>query len=362
MKARACLVEAFKEPLRIKEITIPELEPGQVLVKIKAAGVCGSDLHIWRGEDPRIKLPLILGHEGVGEVAAVKGKKLTVEGKEVKEGDSILWNRGLSCGHCYYCAVLKEPSFCPHRIVQGINITCNEPPYLNGCYADFLILPAGIDVFHLPSGIDPAVLVAASCSGATAAHGFDLARPEPGEAVAVVGPGPLGLFAVAFARAYGASQVILSGGSQVRLEMGRTFGATATLNRHEQQPGERIAAVMDLTRGRGADLAVEAVGSAAALEEAIALVRPGGTVLSVGFGQPGGSFAFDGYQHLARRNIRLQGVWVSDTRHVYRAMAMILAHPQLFSRMITHRFPLEQVNEALEVMARKEAIKAVLIP
>lgn len=362
MKAQAYVLEAFNEPLTAREINIPNLEPGQVLVKIKAAGICGSDLHIWQGEDPRVKLPMILGHEGVGEVAAIKGKKLTVEGEELKEGDLIFWNRGVSCGHCYYCAVLREPSLCPNRVVQGINITTTEPPYLNGCYAEYIILQPGADIFRVPAGVDPAVLVPASCSGATAAHGFDLVRPEPGDTVVVIGPGPLGLFAVAFARAYGATTVIVSGGSKTRLEMGQQFGATVILDRHEVQDEERRQIVLDLTHGRGADLVVEAAGNAAALLEAITLVRPGGAVLSMGFGQPGGTFAFDGYQHLARRNIRLQGVWVSDTRHVYRAMAMILAQPELFARMITHRFPLARVNEALEVMACKEAVKAVLMP
>ncbi|BCV22304.1 zinc-binding dehydrogenase [Moorella sp. Hama-1] len=362
MKALAYVLEAFKEPLIAREIVIPELEAGQVLVKIKAAGVCGSDLHIWQGEDPRARLPMILGHEGVGEVAGIKGRKLTVEGEELKEGDLIFWNRGVSCGHCYYCAVLQEASLCPNRVVQGINISCSEPPYLNGCYAEYIILQAGADIFRVPAGIDPAVLVAASCSGATAAHGFDLARPEPGDTVVVIGPGPLGLFAVAFARSYGATNVVVSGGSKARLEMGREFGATVTLDRHAVPKEERRQIILGLTYGRGADLVVEAAGNAAALQEAITLARPGGTVLSIGFSQPGGTFAFDGYQHLARRNIRLQGVWVSDTRHVYRAMAMILTQPGLFAGMITHRFPLTRVNEALRVMASKEAVKAVLVP
>ncbi|APC08997.1 zinc-binding dehydrogenase [Neomoorella thermoacetica] len=362
MKALAYILEAFKEPLAAREIVIPDLEPGQVLVKISAAGVCGSDLHIWKGEDPRSRLPMILGHEGVGKIAALKGKKLTVEGEELKEGDLIFWNRGVSCGHCYYCAVLKEPSLCHNRIVQGINIPCTHAPYLNGCYAEYIVLQANTDIFLVPAGIDPAVLVAASCSGATAAHGFDMIRPEPGEVVAIIGPGPLGLFAVAFARAYGASTVILIGGSPARLEMGRQFGGTVILNRHEISKEKRWQIIRDLTHGRGVDLVVEAAGSAPALQEALEIVRPGGNVLSIGFSQPGGTFAFDGFQHLVQKNIRLQGVWVSDTRHVYRAMAMILAQPELFARMITHRFPLARVDEALEVMDRKEAVKAVLIP
>ncbi|WP_258359279.1 zinc-binding dehydrogenase [Moorella sulfitireducens (nom. illeg.)] len=361
MKSRAYVLEAFNRPLIAREIDIPKLEQGQILVKIKAAGICGSDLHIVSGEDPRIKLPLIPGHEGVGLVTDIKGKKLTVEGEEIKVGDLILWNRGIACGHCYYCAVLKEPSLCPNRIVQGINITCTSPPFLNGCYSEYIILQPNTDVFKIATNIDPAILVSASCSGATAAHAFDLIKPEPGDNVMIIGPGPLGLFAVAFCRNFGAGSIILSGGSEIRLAIGKQMGATLTLNRNEISTNERLQIIKDLTFGRGVDLVIEAAGNSAALQEAITMVRPGGTVLSVGFGQPGGTFAFDGYEHLVQRNVCLQGVWVSDTRHVYQAMKLIYKNSDLFTRMITHRYQLEQVNDALKIMAGKEAVKAVLI-
>ncbi|MCG0278374.1 MAG: zinc-binding dehydrogenase [Thermanaeromonas sp.] len=362
MKARVCVLENFGQPLVEKKLSIPPLQPGQMLVKIEAAGICGSDVHIWQGEDPRAKLPMILGHEGVGRVADVSGAKLTVDGQRVEIGDLIFWNRGISCGSCYYCTVAKEPALCPYRTVQGINVSLMEPPYLNGCYADYIILPAGVDVFKVPPGIDPAVLVAASCSGATAAHGFDLIRPGIGDTVVVLGPGPLGLFSVALARDYGASQIILIGGSAGRLKVGQEFGATIVLNRREVSLEKRCEIILDVTRGRGADVVVEAAGTAEALKEAITLARPGGTVLSIGSSQPAGTFEFDGYRDLVRRNLRLQGVWVSDTRHVFQAMHLILKYPHLFARLITHRFPLEKANEALKSMRQREAIKAVLLP
>lgn len=361
MKATAYLLEEYLKPLVRKEIEIPALAPGEVLVRLTASGVCGSDLHMFKGEDPRLRLPMILGHEGVGVIQDLNGPKRTVDGTALHAGDLIIWNRGVSCGECFYCQVLKKPALCAKRIVPGINCSADEAPFLNGCYADHIILRKRTDIFKITAPIDPAVLVAASCSGATAAHGFDISRPEPGDTVAVIGPGPVGLFAVAFARAYGASQVILSGGSPQRLQMGRELGASLILNRKEQTVEERRELIMQITSGRGADLVLETSGSVAGLQEAIEIARSGGTVLSIGMSQPAGVFPFDGY-NLTKRNLHLQGVWVSDTTHVYRAIQMVLAKPELFARLVTHRFPLSRVNEALQVLEQKEAIKVVLIP
>ncbi len=362
MKARVFVLQEFNQPLVEQMVLIPDLLSGQVLIKLKASGVCGSDLHMWQGEDSRTELPMILGHEGIGAVAGIGGRKHTVDGSELHEGELVFWNRGISCGHCYYCTVLKEPSFCPNRKVPGINIPMAVPPYLNGCYADYIILDSGADIWKVPQTIDPAVLVAASCSGATAAHGFDLVRPALGATAVIFGPGPLGLFATAYAQKYGASQIILIGGSQGRLEMGCYFGATTLLNRKALSVAERRARIMELTAGRGVDLAVEASGSGTALQEAIGLTRMGGTVLSIGLSQPGGAFQFDGFNDLTRRNLHLQGVWVSDTRHAYQALNLVLSAPERFARLVTHRFPLKDVNQALQAVASRKAIKAVLLP
>ena len=362
MKATVLALEQYNQPLVRREVEIPALAKGQVLVKLTAAGVCGSDVHMWKGEDSRLRLPMVLGHEGVGIVAALGGPKLTIDGKELHEGDPVIWNRGVSCGECYYCKVLKETSFCPRRKVVGINLSLNDPPYLNGCFADHIILAEGTDFYLIPPGIDPAVLVTASCSGATAAHAFDLVRPEPGETVVIIGPGPLGLFAVALAKAYGAGQVVLTGGSQSRLGLGKVFGADLVLDRNKLSAAERRELIFEITGGRGADMIVETSGTAAGLEEAIGLTRMGGSVLSVGASQPGGTFLFDGFEDLTRRNLRLQGVWVSDARHFDRAVRLVLNNPDLFAKMVTHRFRLSQANEALAAVDRREAVKAILLP
>ena len=356
------VLEAFNQPLVMRDFEIPPLQDGEVLIRLEAAGVCGSDVHMLRGEDPRTPLPIILGHEGVGRVLEVKGEKRTVEGELLKSGDLILWNRGVSCHRCFHCAVLNEPSLCKNRKVYGINRSSKVAPYVNGCYSQEMLLTADTDIFKVTAEVDPAILVSASCSGATVAHAFDLHRPDFGDTVLIQGPGPLGVYAVAFAKQLGAQEIIVIGGSENRLQTCREFGATLTLNRRELSLEDRKQAIMDKTRGRGVDFAIEAVGDPSAVHEGIKLVRSGGAYVSIGFSQPPGNCQIDFFQEVVSKNLKIQGVWVSGTRHTWQAMKLVLERPELFARMITHRFSLEQANEALAAMAQRDALKAVLVP
>ncbi|MFH1008166.1 MAG: zinc-binding dehydrogenase [Candidatus Latescibacterota bacterium] len=361
-KARAMVLEAFNEPLTARELDIPKLETGQVLVRITAAGICGSDVHMWTGKDPRTPKPMILGHEGVGEVVEVAGEKRSIGGVPLRAEQAILWNRGVVCGKCYWCTRASQPGLCPERWVYGIHRSINQPTYLNGCYSEYIVLETGTDIFTIPSKVDPSVLVPASCSGATMAHGIELCPPKAGDSVVVQGPGPLGVFAVAFARQMGASEIVVIGGTPERLEMCRAMGATMTLNRKLLGVEERRQEILDRTDGRGADLVIDAVGHPEVVREGLTLTRRGGTYLSVGVGTPVGTVELDLYRDIELKNLRLQGVWVSHTRHTQQAMDLILSDPERFGALITHRFGLEEATEALKVVQARKAVKAVLIP
>jgi threonine dehydrogenase-like Zn-dependent dehydrogenase len=361
-EARAIVLEKFNEPLVERTFPIPILEEGEVLVRIEAAGVCGSDVHMWEGRDPRLRLPMIPGHEGVGEILEIRGEKRDVYGTPLNTGDKVLWNRGITCGHCYFCRVKKQPSLCPDRWVYGIHRTCAEPPSFTGNYAEVLLLVEKTDLFKIGAGIDLSVLVPASCSGATAAHSIDLSKIEPGDSVLIQGVGPLGIFSVAFAKSFGASQIIVIGGTEERLKMCEFFGATHALNRHRLSKEKRKEAVMELTHGRGVDVSFEMAGEPDALKESLSLVRTGGACISAGFGEPHGTIELDCFHDIGRKNLRLQGVWVSDTRHTHMALQLILSRIQDFKKLITHTFPLARANDAIRVMKTKEAVKAVLLP
>ena len=359
--ATVMVADAFGEPLTARRVPLPRLEPGGVLVKIAAAGVCGSDLDILGGEDPRIGLPLVPGHEGVGWVVETGGERADVFGRPLRPGDLATWNRGISCGRCYECAVMRQPALCPNRRVYGINIPASEPPGLNGCYATHIYLRPATQIVKLAEDVEPAAVVAATCSGATAAHAIEQADVQPGEVVVVIGPGPLGLFAAALAFEKGAREVVILGTRRgaARLAMAERFGCRP-VNIHETTPQQRAAMVRELSWGRGADVVVDAAGRPESIREALGLVARGGRVVLPGVATPVGQVPVAVYEELAVKNVSLHGTWVSDTRHLCQALQVATSPRYRLAEMVT-AFALMQANEALQALRERKVIKAVLV-
>jgi len=363
MKTQAQVLTGFRKPLQMQEFDLLPLAEGEVLVKVTAAGVCGSDLHMASGEDPRTPLPIILGHEGVGEIVEIKGKKNDLNGRPLKVGQPVLWNRSVVCGQCFFCTH-GEHHLCTKRFVYGIHRSVEVKPHVNGCYSRLLPLDARTDISaidHIPRR-HHTTLVTACCSGATAAHAFDLFEPKGGETVVVQGAGPLGCFLAAFARECGASTIIFVSRSEGRLEMARRFGATHTVTINKTTAEERKEFVKSLTGGRGADAVYEAVGKADVVREGLGLLRPGGRFITAGFGQPGGKFEWDPFWDLTRPDLKYVGVWVSHTRHMLRALDLMSRHLDDFATMVTHTVPLADANRAHDLMRSGQAMKAVLVP
>ncbi len=364
MKAKAVVLERFNEPLVGREFEVQPLAEGEVLVKILAAGVCGSDVHMWRGKDPRTPLPMILGHEGIGRIADTQGEKFDVFGRKLEPGDKVVWERGIMCGKCYYCVIKKQPALCPHRQTYGISLGCTDPPHFVGCYGEYLHLRAGAHMIKLPEEADAAVLVPATCSGATAAHAVEQAGIQGGDSVLIVGPGPVGIFCLVFALCAGASKVFVmgTGADAERLKLCEDFGATATINTGDLDADQRRQFLMDATHGLGVNVGLDCTGAVAALSEGLSYVAPYGTYLIPGIATPVGEVPIPVFERLARKNVRLQGVWVSDTSHLHQAIELVQSGRFPFERLITHRFPLESATEGLMVMEKRQAIKAVLEP
>lgn len=361
---KAAVLEKFNEPLAIREFDKPLLGPGQALVRMLAAGVCGSDIHMWHGKDPRTPLPMILGHEGVGEVAEVaEGTRLrSVTGRDIVPGDRIIWERGVTCGQCFYCAVKREPNLCPNRWAYGIHRSSANLPYLVGGYADHIVLMPNTVIFHLDEYEGPSysVLASASCSGATAANAIELAEVRPGDTVLVQGSGPLGLFATAFAREIGASEVITVGGSADSLGLATSLGATLTLSYRNTLLDDRLGAVRGLVP-HGIDAVIETSGKSDSVNEGIALLRPGGTYASVGFAIPGSTVSLDAYTELVRKGLRLQGVWVSHARHLHHALSLVVRKADAFEGLVARTFDLEHATDALRAMESREVIKSAIV-
>jgi len=356
MKIKAAVLKEFNQPLVIEEGELASLKDGEILVRITASGICGSDVHMWKGKDPRTPLPIVLGHEGVGLVEEVKGEKRDIFADKIKPGDFIIWDRGVTCGSCYFCVVKKEPSLCPNRKVYGI--------IRDGSYATHLILLEETRIIKVEEKIDPAILASTSCSGATAVHAIEQSKIMEGDVIVIQGPGPMGMFALALAQEKGVGDVIIIGTkrSEGRLRLSGEFGAVKTFTINETSFDERLSYVKEKTNGRGADVVIDCTGSPYAIEEGLKMTAAGGTYTLPGVATPIGSILINFYEDIAQKNIRIQGVWVSDTSHLYQAVKLVLSKKYPFEKLITHRFELEEATEALKIVDTRKAMKAVLMP
>ncbi len=359
---QAAVLERYNEPLQMRSLPLVPLEPGQVRIRMICAGVCGSDVHIWRGNDPRTPLPMIPGHEGVGRIAEMNGGKKDIFGRELHPGDTVLWERGVMCGNCFYCTIKKQPALCPARRTYGISYGCDEPPHFLGCYAQHLHLRAGHPMIKLDFDTPPEVLVPATCSGATAAHAVETSGIRPGDFAVVIGPGPLGLFALAQLRHAGAAEVWAAGtdADRRRLELAREFGAAGTLNVDVLKPEEITECINDASRGIGPNVIMDCTGHAGVIPQWIDLTAPGGTYSIPGIATPQDDIPVDVFTTIARKNLRFQGVWVSDTSHLWSAVNLAARSGLPFHKLITHTYPLGEATKALEVTESKQSIKAVL--
>jgi threonine dehydrogenase-like Zn-dependent dehydrogenase len=356
------VLEDFNSPLVEREMPLGDLAPGEVLVRITASGVCGSDIHMHRGEDPRTPVPMILGHESVGVVEQAAGEVTAVDGTAIAQGMQVAWDRGVYCGRCVFCTVKHQEYVCPSRKAYGIHYGGTNPPPLRGGYASHIVLRAGTRIFPVADDVDMDFLVACTCSGATSAHSIEEAGITPGDVVVVIGAGPVGLWTMALAHSSGA-EVIAVEPRAGRLELAKEMGATLTIDPTNTSEDKRKGVVLERTGGIGADAVIDTTGVAKLTGEGLDLVRRGGVYELPGVAVPVGEYPVKLYEQLAVRNVAMKGIWVSDTRHFAQALAVGLSGRYPLDRLVTHRFALEQANEALEAAAGDPAaVKVVLKP
>ncbi len=355
---------AFRRPIDVREFPLPDaLAPGEVLVRVDLAGMCGTDVHLHAGQ-LSVPLPLIMGHETVGRVAATGGTVRDWLGAPLADGDRVSWTVGVPCGACRYCRVYRLPSRCLNRSAYGVNTPCDRPPHLLGGYAQHHVLRAGTAVFKLPDDLPSEAVVGAGCALVTAVHGFERMPLRRGESVVVQGAGPVGLAAVALAADAGARPLIVIGGPAERLARCRRFGADVTIDIDEmREPAARLARVRDRTHGLGADLVVECVGIPQAVAEGWDLCRDGGRCLVLGQYCDAGPVPLNPHL-ITKRELTITGSYGSEPPHWAAALEFLRARRDRFPfhELITHRFRLDQVNEALAAVAAWQTGKAVIVP
>lgn len=363
--ARASVLEKFEAPLRLGSFPLPDrLDPGAALVRTEMAGICGTDVHLWKGQLP-ITLPIILGHETVGRIEQLgEGVNKDWTGQPLHAGDRVTWNSATSCGQCYFCAEKRQPTRCPERRAYGIGYRCDAPPHFLGGYAEFHFLRPRTTVFKLPEDLATESLIGAGCALITAIHGVEKTGIAWRDNVVVQGAGPVGISALAVAKSAGAANVIVIGGPKHRLETATRFGADHVIDIAEiSQPKDRISAVRDLTGGHGADAVLECVGIPSAVPEGMEMCRDGGKYLVLGHYCDAGVVSFNPHV-ITRKQLQVFGSWSSEPRHLKAAIDFLRAHRNdfPFHTMVTHRFTLDQANEALATTARWESAKSVIVP
>lgn len=360
----AAVMTAFKKPIEVQSFSVPsQLGAGDVLVKVEMAGVCGTDVHLHRGE-LKVPLPLIMGHETTGHVVETGGAVKDYTGNELKPGDRISWTVGIACGQCRYCRVYSLPSRCLNRKAYGVNTPCDHPPHLLGGYAQMHHLRAGTAMYKLPDDLPSEALIGAGCGLVTAVHGFERLPVRWGESVVIQGAGPVGLAALALAKEAGARPLIAIGGPADRLARCKRFGADVTIDVDQvKDVVARRQLVFEQTNGLGADMVVECVGVPSAVAEGMELARDGGKFLVLGQYCDAGPTMINPH-HIVRKELTMVGSYGSGPPHWVAALELLRTRRDQypFHELITHRYKLDQVNEALEAVASWKTGKAVVLP
>jgi L-iditol 2-dehydrogenase len=341
---KALLLSKYRS-LEIAEVPTPGVGAGEVLIRVGACGICGSDVHGYDGSSGRRIPPIVMGHEAAGRIAAV-GAGVT----GLAEGDRVTLDSTIYCGACGYCR-RDEVNLCDHRQVLGVS--CGDYSRA-GAFAEFVVVPARV-VYRLPESIsfaEAAMLEAV----AVAIHAVSLAEISAESAALVVGAGTIGVLILQALRAAGCRRVSVSDVDATRLKMAKELGATDVLSANE----DTVAHILQRTGGVGVDVAMEAVGRNETANAAIASVRKGGTVVLVGNISPDVTLPL---QKVVTRQIRLQGSCASAGEYP-QAIALMASGAIRVKPLITAIAPLADGPQWFERLYAGEPnlLKVVLTP
>ncbi|MDR2997748.1 MAG: zinc-binding dehydrogenase [Microbacterium sp.] len=286
--SRAAVLVAHGAPLELQDLPLPtEVEPGAVLVRQLCSTLCGTDIEIWEGRMsfPGM-LPMVLGHEMVGEVIAAGAGAHDAIGRPLEVGSRIGWSESV-CGECYGCTVLREPVFCQRR-GYGFMQRSDVPPYATAGLSEYAYVTPGAQKLLLPDAVKDTWAAMAGCAAKTVLRGFDRAGGiRVGDTVVVQGAGALGVFATAVAKISGAATVITVGCPDSRLDIAQRFGADETVSISLGSEGV-VQRVLELTGGVGADFIIDVAGAPSVGPEAIAMAAARGTFVVIGSTGPVG--------------------------------------------------------------------------
>ncbi|HEX6482324.1 MAG TPA: Zn-dependent alcohol dehydrogenase [Ktedonobacteraceae bacterium] len=363
---QAAILEAPATDLIVERIDIQEPKRGEVLVRLAASGVCHSDLHVVHGTQTT-PLPAVLGHEGAGVVEAIGP-----EVKRVQVGDHVILSWTPSCGQCAFCQS-GHPNLCTvvyetmgnGTLMDGTSRLSHDgkPVYhysFISSFAEYCVVPeSGCVVIEPDIPLDKAALVGCAVMTGVGAV-LNTAQVRPGSAVAVIGSGGVGLNAIQGANLAGAATIIAVDVSPAKLERALAFGATHLVNAAQV---DAVQAVRELTSGLGADYTFEAVGRSETMRQCWEMARPGGKVVMIGIAPAGSELSLPA-NRLVREERCLMGSFYGSARpHIDMPLILKLymAGKLKLDELVTHRFSLEQINDAVRVLDAGEAIRPIIV-
>jgi threonine dehydrogenase-like Zn-dependent dehydrogenase len=335
----------------VEDVPKPVPGPGEAVIKITATTICGTDVHIVRGEYP-VKPGLVLGHEPVGVIDEL-GPGLN---QYYRVGERVIAGAITPCGQCFYC-------------LNGSHSQCGGPlggwrfgNTINGAWAEYLLVPdARANLAAIPGGLDDEAVLMCPDILSTGLSGVESGGVKIGDSVAIFAQGPIGLCATLGARLRGAGLIVAVDTSPHRLEISRRFGATVTLNTTQVDP---VDVVKRLTDGRGVDVAIEALGKQETFEDALRATRPGGTLSSLGVYSGKVVAPYEAF-YAGLGDQRIVTTLCPGGKERMRRLMTMIEHKRLdVSPLVTHRFALEDIEDALDLFShqRDGVLKVALYP
>lgn len=367
MKGKAALLVGVGGPFEIREFPLPEVEPGAILVKISMSSICGSDIHIYKGERPAFiaskENPILFGHEAVGRVYRLgRDVKTDFTGNPLREGDRVTFSYFNPCGHCWNC--MNGLAACPNR--HRFRKAPEEFPHFTATYGEYYYLRPGQWVYKVPEELSDEAVAPVNCALSTVTYALSQVGIGFGGSIVVQGAGGLGLSAMAVAKDMGAAEVIAVERVAERLNMAKSFGADHLIGLDKYPTAEeRIKKVIEITKGRGVDLVVELMGGPEGIPEGIKMLTPGGTYLLVGM--ISGKIAFKGEIDGAEFSFQGKKLWGCATYKPWVIPKVLdfmvrtkAKYP--FDKLISHKFKLEDIEKALNLGAEGKVIRAAIAP
>ncbi|WP_157169532.1 zinc-binding dehydrogenase [Streptomyces typhae] len=359
---RAAVLTAHGAALDLTDLPLPEKpEPGAALVRIVCTTLCGTDIEIWSGKMtfPGM-LPMVLGHEMVGEIVALGEDTRDALGRKLSVGDRIGWSES-TCGACHGCTVLREPVACSNR-GYGFLQRSDVPPYATAGLSEYAYVVPGAAKLLLPAEVPDTWAAMAGCAAKTVLRAFSrVGGVRPGSRVVVQGSGALGLFATAVAHLSGAASVITVGSPPARLVLAHEFGADETVDIAEGSEAV-VSRVRELTRGRGADLVLDFAGAPSVGREAVEMAAQRGRVVVVGSTGPVAEPLALGT--VMGKELSIVGSLNGDIADYHDAIEFFTSFPERmpWDRLFGKPVGLSEASARITAMSRHEEIKAVIDP